>query len=113
MILKSPDPATRIVEEYKFSFNGGQVLPITIDRAAGDTVSFEQAPIAIVIKLAEKPSPINPDVMFMEEEVTIFYRHLIAIEKIKKEVTDLTFEQKEQWRELIKTCSTPTSILKH
>ena len=111
MILKSPDPTSRVVEDYEFSFNGGQVLPITIDRELGDTVSFDQAPLAIVIKLVAKPSKVDPDRTLPPEEITIFHTHLIAIQKRPREVTDLTVEQREQWKAYMKTFaqSSPSS----
>ena len=106
MILKSPDPTRRIVEDYDFTFNGGQVLRITTDKEGGDTVSFEQAPLAIQIKITEKPS-LAPGFTNPAREVTIFQTHLIAIEKSLREVVDMTVEQKEQWKEAIKVLTTP------
>ena len=109
MILKSPDPARRIVEDYDFSFVGGQTLPITIDKELGDTITFDSAPVGVTIKLVAKPSLTDPSKMLMPEEITIFYSHLIAVQKRLREVVDMTTEQREQWKEAMKTFSTPSS----
>ena len=103
MQIKSLDPAHRIVEEYEFAFNGGQVLPIIVDRESGDTVDFEtHGPIAILIKLKAKASLINPNLSLPAEEITLFQTHLIAITKRFKEVADLTVEQQEEWKQILK-----------
>ena len=110
MILKSPDPARRLVEEYKFSFSGGQILPVIIDKEAGDTVSFEKQPLAILISIVAKPSYFDPTVRTKAEEITIFYTHLLAIEKFEREVVDMTVEQREEWKEALKTFATPSPL---
>jgi hypothetical protein len=102
MRLESPDPPKHTVEDYDFVFSSGQLMPITVDREAGDEVSFDQSPLAIIIKLAAKPSLANPDVMLPAEEVTIFQNHLISIQKRTRLVQSLTHEQKEQWRDVFK-----------
>ena len=109
MLLKSPDPAKHIVEDYDFSFVGGQILPITIDKAAGDTITFESAPVGVVIKLVAKPSSLDPSKMLLPEEITIFYTHLIAIQKRQREVVDMTDAQREEWREAMKAFAIPSS----
>jgi len=103
MNVKNPDPVQRVVEDYDFTFASGQSMPLTIDKAAGDTVSFDQAPLAIVVKLTAKPSLSNPDVLLPEEEITIFMNQLLAIQKRSRVVTGLTYEQEEELRETFKS----------
>lgn len=106
MPIVSPDPARRTVEDFDFTFSSGQILPVTIDKAAGDTVSFEKSPLAIVINLVEKPALTNPDVILPGEEITILYNHLIAIQRRVREITDLTAEQAAELREAITQLAT-------
>lgn len=98
MKLESP-AQTHEVDDYDFVFSSGQVMPITIDRAAGDEVDFTNTPLAIQIKLSPKPSIANPDVLLAAEEVTIFQTHLIAIQKRHRVVTSLSPEQRAQWKD--------------
>lgn len=100
--IQDAAPPTRVVVDYDFTFTSGGVLPITVDEAAGDSVSFQSSPVAVVITLAAKPSPVNPDLVLPEEEITIFQSHLLAIQKRSRVVQDLTQAQLEEWNALLK-----------
>ena len=102
MRVTSPDPKKKTVIEYEFTFKGGTTLPVTIDEEAGDTVSFESVPLAVVIHLSEKPSLINASIRLPAEEITIFQAHLLAIQKRARVVEDLTDEQKQEFENFLK-----------
>jgi|SRR6266496_3572096 len=102
MQIKNLVPTERIVEDYDFILSSSQTLPVTIDRDLGDSITFLTSPLAVVIKLAAKPSLANPDVLLPEEEVTIFQAHIIAIQKRNRVVLDQTVEQKEEWKQALK-----------
>lgn len=108
MYTTSPDPIKKLIEEYDFSFTNGMMLPITIDREAGDEVDLSTHPHAIIVNIVEKPSRIIPDQTVPAEQITIFTAHLLSIQKRIKEVEELTFEQKEQFRLTVQELSTKT-----
>lgn len=103
MRITSPDPKKKTVVDYEFTFAGGTQLPVTIDAEAGDTVSYEHAPVAVVINLVAKPSIVNPAVMMDAEEITVYQAHLLAVSKRVREVTELTEEQKVEWNNFLNT----------
>jgi hypothetical protein len=88
----------KIVEEYDILLSNGILVPLTIDKQAGDTVEYEHDPVAVKFNIAAKQSESNPDVKTPEEEITIFMAHVLTINKRKREVTQLSPEQKEQWK---------------
>lgn len=98
MYITSPDPQTKIIVDYDFTFQGGIIQSYSIDKAAGDTIDLETYPHAIVIDLAEKPSLTDPTLFHAYEQVTLFTSRLLSINKRIREVEQLTQEQKDQFR---------------
>ena len=105
MLIVSPDPKKKKVVDYDFTFAGGTTLPISVDAEAGDVVSFDHNPLAIVITLSAKPSLTNPAITLPEEEITIFQSQLLAIQKRTRLVEEMTVEQKEMWEQFVKGAS--------
>lgn len=98
MIISSPE-VKRTIDDYDILFDSGFVMPISIDRASGDTISFDDK--AVLIYLAPKPSSTNPDKFLPSEDITIFPSHIISIAHRTKEVTELSPNEKEGWRRLL------------
>lgn len=98
MEINTPEVKKKVIE-YDFLLSSGIMLPITIDPEAGDTVSFTDG--GVVVHLEPKPSQNDPDVLIPGEDITVFARHLIAVTKREREVTQLTPDQKHQWRKTV------------
>lgn len=90
----------KLVDEYDFIFSSGMIMPLTIDKSQGDSIDFVEE--GVVVKLTPKPSLSDPDVMLPGEEVTLFSKHLLAIQHRRREVVDLTPEQKYEQRNFFK-----------
>ena len=97
MLITSPDPPKRQVEDYEFKFVGGDALNVRVDKDRGDTVDITSSPVAIQIKIAPKSSPVNPTLTVKAQEVTILYSNLLAIVKEYADVTEMTTEQQQEW----------------
>lgn len=94
MIINEPE-VKRVVDDYDFVFISGQMMPVTIDKEAGDTVEIDKD--SVVINLTAKKSLTDPNRTLPAEEITIFAKHLISIQHRKREVVELTAEQKVSW----------------
>lgn len=94
MLINSPE-VKRTVDDYDFCLTGGMVMPVTIDEAIGDTVSF--TPDGVVIHLAIKPSYNDPTKTLPAEDITIFTKHLLFVQHRRREITQLTPEQQHEW----------------
>lgn len=101
MIITSPDPPKRLLDEYDFWFINGQSLLITVDREAGDSIDFDTHPLAVRVSLTSKPSRNEAGVTLTAEDNTIFLKHVLTIQHRQRELTLPTFEQKEEWRKTI------------
>jgi hypothetical protein len=102
MIVNSPE-IKHVVDDYEVVLTTGMVFPLTIDRAAGDTIQLEDT--RIVVKLAAKPSLNDPAKVLPEEDVTVFMSHVVAIQHRLREVVELTPEQKHQWTKVVQELS--------
>lgn len=101
MLIQSPDPITRIVEDYEFRFANGQSLATRIDTEAGDTIDTTTHPLVIMLHFAAKPSANNPKVIIPKEDLTIFLSHVLSITKVEKEIVPLTTEQQMAWMKTV------------
>lgn len=99
MILKSPDPEIKVLDDYDYTLTGGLLVPVTLDRAAGDTMISNSS--IIKIYLAPKPSPSNPEVMLPAEDITISTPQILVIQHKQRTVIPLTSEQKMEWTRTI------------
>lgn len=93
----------RTVIEYDFVFTSGQIMPVTIDPKAGDTIS--EGDQTIDINLTSKPSMNDPSKLLPSEKVVIYKQYLISVQKREKEILELTPEQKAAWTETFKKMS--------
>lgn len=64
------------VIDYEFSLVNGARLPLTVDAAAGDTVT--ETPTEFELHLAAKPNPIDPEIVMNEEDITVYKCNLVA-----------------------------------
>lgn len=90
----------KFVDEYDFVFSSGMIMPMTIDKSLGDTIDFVEE--GVVVKLTPKPSISDPDIMLPGEDVTLFSKHLLAIQHRRREVLDLSPEEKTEQRNFFK-----------
>ena len=99
MEIKEPEIKKTLVE-LDFVFSSGHIMPITLDASKGDT--YDESDEVITIDLTSKPSANDPSMTLPAEQVTIYKKHLISIQKRKKEVLELTAKQKFEWSKTFK-----------
>lgn len=111
MIIQSPEPEKRLLENYDFWFHNGNIFSLQIDKGAGDTVDFSASPTAIQIHLVEKPHRTLPDTTVPAEDITIFLSHIYTIIKKTEEMVPLTSEQQLQWQKTVQELGKSTKIM--
>jgi len=99
MIIKSPDPTPRKVDDYEFVFTSGYIMPVTIDNFLGDSIEFTDS--GVTIHLVAKPSIADPAQTMPAEDVTIFLRHLCSVVHRVRELIPQTVEQKLEWKKTL------------
>lgn len=87
--------ATKILEDYDFLLTSGVMMPVTIDKDAGDVINF--APESITITLTSKPSMNDPTQTLPAEDITLYRLHVISYQHRVREVVQLTPEQQFEW----------------
>lgn len=92
----SSTPKKKFVDDYDFIFTSGLIKPVTIDPTLGDTIEFISE--GVVINIKERPSLSDPSESISAEDITIFAKHLICIEHRKRQVEELTPEQKYEYQ---------------
>lgn len=95
MYITTPE-VKKLVDDYDLIFSSGMMLPVTLDREAGDTVEFEKE--SITFRLTSKPSLNDPDINMPAEDITIFTKHLVSVQHRVREVRELTPEQQFEWK---------------
>jgi hypothetical protein len=106
MLIQHPE-STYIALEYDFIFVSGMVLPLTLIPTKGDTINFVDD--MIVIRITAKPSMNDPTRFLPSEDITIFKRHLLSMNKREYERPDLTPEQAVEWQKTVQELSTRTT----
>lgn len=107
MIINSPDPEPKVIDEFDFVFSGGQHLNITIDESKGDIVKIEDD--YFQFNIAEIPSPANPAQKSPAEHTTVFKKHLLTISHRKREIIPPTPEQSKELSDLYNNFGKPLS----
>jgi hypothetical protein len=105
MIIQTPEPTPRLIEEYDIRFVNGDIMSVAVDKTAGDTIDFDASPLAVQIRLVAKSSPTNPEVVMRAEDHTVFVSHILSITKKTKQVIPLTTEQQLEWQKVIQQMS--------
>lgn len=100
-MIVNPSREPRIVDDYDLLFSNGMLMPLTIDKDAGDEIDTDTTPLVIKIKLASKASPTDPSQRSSQEVITVFVSHLISITHRTREVLPPTPEQAEVIHNLI------------
>jgi hypothetical protein len=98
MLVNTPDEV-KVVDDYDITFQSGFGMPLTVDIEAGDTITFSDD--AILVKLASKPSSTNSTKMLPQEDITIFTKHIVAVQHRERRVTVLTPEQQHAWNQTL------------
>ena len=102
MYITESDPKVKTVDDLDFTFSNGLVMPITIDKAAGDVVDWNIHEDAIVIHLSAKPSQ-DGESTLPAEDITVFRKNILLIQHRTREITELTSAQKREISEWKKT----------
>lgn len=100
MYIESYATHPRELEEYDITFTNGKLLTVTLCKDEGDTVDFE-LPNAIRFQTTKKVGITVDGSEIPPQDITVFTRHILAIEKRKRTVQPLTAEQRAAWREAI------------
>lgn len=103
MIVNSADIEPKLIDDYDFVFLNGVILPVTVDTAGGDTVSFGEN--IVHVYLNKRPSQGDPSLMTPAENLTIYKTNLAWVSHKQREVIPQTPEQKEQFQQLLKKSS--------
>lgn len=111
MIIHTPEPERRIIENYDFWFHNGNIFSLQIDKAMGDTVDFQTSPTAVLIHLVSKPHRTNPDTTIPAEDITLFLSHIYTIIKKTEEVVPLTSEQQIEWQKTVQEINKTTKVM--
>lgn len=101
MIIQ-PVLTPRVIEDYDILFQNGILLPLSIDRDAGDTVDFTPGQLVATFHLAGKPTLADPSTKLPDEDITVFVSHVISVTKRYREVMPLTPEQEADFQSLHK-----------
>lgn len=91
------------VEDYDIVFSSGMMMPITVDITAGDTIAFNDN--FCLVHLVPKPSKADPEKLLSAEDVTVFMKHVVSIQHRKREVAQLTTQEKAEWQKMFKEMS--------
>lgn len=107
MIVTHPEIRKQIID-YDITFVGGIVTTLTIDPAAGDTISFDDD--AVLVHLSAKPSVSDPKVLLPCEDITLFPVHILYINKRTREIVEASPEEKAEvarvWKALTESNGT-------
>lgn len=91
MIINVPE-VKRTIDDFEFVFETGMMLPFSLDLALGDTIEITET--QALIDLVARPSKADPTKFIPAEDTTIFLNHVVSIQHRKREVVELTPEQK-------------------
>lgn len=92
----------KIVNDYDIVSKSGMMLPVTIDLALGDTITFND--LTIMVHLSAKPSKTNPLQTLPAEDITIFINQVFSVQHREREIIERTPTQLDEWNNLILDC---------
>ena len=107
MIINSP-ASTRVVTDYDFHFIPAGFLGLTVDPKWNDAVFEDEN--TYTIHLGSRPSATSTDEMTGEETVIVQKAKLAYTAIRKRESTERTPEQQDEWRKTLAELATPKSI---
>lgn len=93
----------RVIKQYDFTFDNESILPVPIDEAAGDSITF--FPGEAQVHLSRKPSPVNPSQVLQQEDYVINLMKVIWRRQTTHEITLMSPEAKAQWDKTIQEMS--------
>jgi hypothetical protein len=102
MLIETPI-VLKTLHDYDILFDSGMMIPITVDLASGDTISFND--LTITVQLTAKPSLNDPAKVLPAEDITIFNSHIVSIQHRQREIQELSPEEKYTWQETFKELS--------
>lgn len=93
----------KTVTDYEFIFEGGIVMPVTLDPSTGDTIEWGDQ--IIFINLAPKPTIADPTKFIPREEVTIYRTKLLSTQKKSREILPIQPDQRDEWVKTVQELS--------
>lgn len=93
MLVSTPE-AYKTLDDYDFLTDTGMMMPVTLDRASGDTIAFGNE---IIIRLVSKPSMNDPSKLLPAEDITIYRDHIVSFQHRERRVAELTPDQQFEW----------------
>lgn len=90
----NPVVKDKVIKEYEFVFDSGFAIPVTIDEEAGDWYDDQSAPDRIYITIAGKPTMSNPDALTSPERITIYLKHIAAIQCRERRSVELSPDER-------------------
>lgn len=97
MIIQEPDPKTRVVHDFEFTFVNGHAMSFTIDKEAGDEITIDGPMDTMIIYVTAKPSP-DGTFMYPAETATLTKAHIVSIKRTERVIQDLTQAQKDLFK---------------
>ena len=97
MLVREPDPKTKILDDLDFHLSNGTIRPITLDKSIGDTIDYNAPKDAIIINLVARPSLTDSSEFVPAETLTFFKQHIMYISRREREVAEQTAAQKREW----------------
>jgi hypothetical protein len=101
-MIVQPHLTPKFIDEFDIIFQNGHILPLTIDKEAGDTIDFPEGAKVAHIHQAPRPSPTDPDIMRPAEDMDIYISHILYIVHRTREVLPPTPEQQEAFKLIYK-----------
>ena len=92
------DPITLV--DWEFKLLGGVPLGVTINAAAGDTVT--ESPDTISFFIAPKPLPNDMEAKTLARHLVVTRQHILAYERTERQVLPMTRAQQEEITKLYK-----------
>lgn len=89
------------VTDWNFTSLHGLPMSITVDPETGDTVYVDTANSRIEFHIGERPSPIDPEVTVLAEDITIFCANFLGVRRQKRMVQEVSPEQREEWQRAV------------
>lgn len=105
MLITTPD-VKKTLDDYDFVFESGMSMSLTLDFLGGDSIKYND--LTVVITKVAKPHPTNPVQVIPAEDITLFVSHILSVQHRQREITELTLEEKQAWKETWDELTHPT-----
>ena len=101
MIFSSPDPVPVQYEDYDVTFTNGLMMSFSVAKDLGDTVDFDDSPMAVRFYFAEKPMPTDQNAKTVPEDITVLMQHVLTISHRSRTVMPPTQEERDLFQQTL------------